>query len=148
MSALLPMIAAAFLAGVLVSVSRSLNGRLGLSTSPLRASFWNHAVGAAVLTLIALPTTDLIPADTGEAPWWAWAGGPVGVVFIALGAVAVARLGASLTAMLVIAGNMISGAALDWLRGTGGDMLATLSGVALILAGIWLANAPGQPRTR
>ncbi|MDP5359173.1 MAG: DMT family transporter, partial [Paracoccaceae bacterium] len=35
----------AILAGVLVSLSRQINGRLALSTSALESSFWNHLVG-------------------------------------------------------------------------------------------------------
>ena len=43
-------IAMAFLGGVLVSLSRQVNGRLSLSNSPLIASLWNHLVGFVVLT--------------------------------------------------------------------------------------------------
>ena len=45
------MAALAFAAGLLVSLSRQLNGRLALATSPLVSSFWNHAVGLAALAL-------------------------------------------------------------------------------------------------
>ena len=42
----------AFTAGVLVAVSRQVNGRLSLSTSALVSSFWNHVVGFVVLCAI------------------------------------------------------------------------------------------------
>jgi transporter family-2 protein len=137
---LLPMILMALLAGVAVSLSRSVNGRLSLATTPLVSSFWNHIVGAAALTLVALLSVGVIPASAATAPWHAWIGGPIGVVFIALGSWLVARIGAALTAMLVIAGQMISGVALDLLRGTSGNLALTLAGVALILAGMALAQ--------
>ena len=44
----------ALLAGILVSLSRQLNGRLALSTTALIASYWNHVVGFAVLTVLGL----------------------------------------------------------------------------------------------
>ena len=140
MTGLLPMIAAALLAGVAVSLSRAVNGRLSLATSPLVSSFWNHIVGAIALTAVAVVGPGMIPASAATAPWYAWIGGPIGVVFIALGSLLVARIGAALTALLVISGNMVSGVLLDLLRGTPGDLPLKSAGVALILAGMWLAQ--------
>ena len=62
----------ACLAGVLVGVSRQVNGRLSLSTSPLVASFWNHLVGLAALTLAGLAMGGLFPPGAGEAPSSSW----------------------------------------------------------------------------
>lgn len=148
MTALFPMIVMATFAGVLVIVSRSVNGRLSLSTSPLVASFWNHAVGATAILLVGVAFGGLMPARTAivSAPAFAWAGGSVGVVFIALGSYLVPRLGAALTAMLVIAGQMISGVAFDLLRGIPGAPAAKALGVVLILAGMWLAQRPPAAR--
>jgi transporter family-2 protein len=140
MTGLIPMILAALAAGACVSLSRSVNGRLSLSTSPMTASFWNHAVGLAAILIVATATGELIPPTLAQAPWWAWAGGPVGVIFIAAGSWLVARIGAAMTAMCVIAGQMVSGVALDALRGAGGSLALKLAGVALILAGVWVAQ--------
>lgn len=76
-------IAMAFAGGVFVSLSRQINGRLSLSNSPLIASFWNHIVGFTVLTVIGLIVGGLIPPGAADAPWLAFIGGPIGVVFIA-----------------------------------------------------------------
>lgn len=76
-------IAMAFAGGVFVALSRQINGRLSLSNSPLIASFWNHIVGFAVLTVIGLIVGGLIPPGAADAPWLAFIGGPIGVVFIA-----------------------------------------------------------------
>ena len=142
------MILMAVAAGALVSLSRSVNGRLSLATSPLASSFWNHIIGAVALTLLAVVTVGLIPGTLAAAPWWAWAGGPVGVVFIALGSWLVARIGAAMTAMLVIAGQMVSGVALDLIRVGPEGVVPKAAGVALILAGMWLTQRRGQSRTR
>lgn len=134
----------ALLAGLLVGLSRQVNGRLALSRGALGASFWNHGVG--FLALLALGAA--LWAATGErpigdgigaTPWWAWAGGPIGVLFVAAGSWLIARIGASMTALLVIAGQMISGALLDTLLGAPGAPLRAL-GVGAILAGVILAR--------
>lgn len=124
-------------AGALVGLSRQLNGRLALAGTALGASFWNHLVGLAALLLAGAALGGL--AWPATAPGWAWAGGSLGVVFVAAGSWLVARLGAARTALLVIAGQMVSGAGLDALRGAGDGGLRA-AGVALILAGVALAR--------
>ncbi len=129
-------------AGVLIGVSRQVNGRLGLSTGVLAASFWNHAVGLAALALAGLAVGGLLPAGAAEAPWHAWLGGPVGVLFIAVSSYVVVRIGAVRTSALMIAGQMLSGVSVDIARGASGSMIASLAGVALILAGLAVVRRP------
>ena len=140
----------AFAAGVLVILSRQVNGRLALSTSALHASFWNHAVGAAVLTVVGLAAGGLWGPRVAEVPWWAWLGGTGGVVFIAMSSWLVLRLGAAQTALMIIAGQMVSGVAIDLVLGAPGSPLARIAGVALILAGMLLSHGrrPAAPLPR
>jgi transporter family-2 protein len=95
--------------GTLVGVSRSINGRLSLATSPMTASFWNHIVGFAFLSAVALIWGGLLPNGWPDAPWTAWLGGTIGVLFVASGSWLVARIGATMTALLVIAGRLDQG---------------------------------------
>lgn len=132
----------AFIAGGLVVLSRQVNGRLSLSTSALESSFWNHAVGAAALTLAALFFGGLWTPRMAQVPWWAWLGGTGGVVFIAASSWLVTRIGAAQTALLIIAGQMVSGVVLDVARSAPGSTSARIAGVALILAGMWMSRRP------
>lgn len=129
--------------GVLVGVSRSVNGRLALATTAMTASFWNHLVGFVFLSAIALVRGGLLPDGWPEAPATAWAGGALGVLFVASGSWLVARIGVTTTAMLVIAGQMVSGVALDLLAGNAGALAPKAAGVALILGGMWLLGRRG-----
>ena len=138
--------ALALLAGVLVSLSRQINGRLALSTSAMESSFWNHIVGLAFVTLVALMIGGLFAGEPAASPWWAYLGGPVGVVFIAAGSWLIARIGAAQTALLIIAGQMISGVVLDILMGAPGNLWARCIGVALILAGMIVAQGGKSAR--
>lgn len=137
-------IAMAVLAGALIGLSRQVNGRLSLSRGALGASFWNHLVGALALLmaalLLALAAAPPDLAALARVPAWAWAGGPIGVLFVAAGSWLVGRLGAARTALLVIAGQMVSGALLDTLRLGWDGAPARALGVAVILAGVLLAS--------
>lgn len=130
----------AFAAGLLVSLSRQVNGRLALSTSPLQSSFWNHVVGCAALLAIGLVFGGLWPAGLTSAPAYTFIGGTLGVVFIAASSWLVGRIGAVNTALMVIGGQMVSGVVLDLLRGAPGAGWARAAGVALIIAGMALTQ--------
>ncbi|MET0171980.1 DMT family transporter [Agrobacterium sp. lyk4-40-TYG-31] len=133
-------IAMAIAGGVFVSLSRQINGRLSLSNSPLIASFWNHIVGFVVLTVLGLALGGLVPAGAADAPWYAFIGGPIGVVFIASGSWLIPRIGAINTALLVISGQMVSGVVLDLFSDQPPKLWASLLGILLILAGMALTQ--------
>lgn len=133
-------IAMAFLGGVLVSLSRQVNGRLSLSNSPLIASLWNHLVGFVVLTILGLLVGGLLPAGAADAPWYAYIGGPIGVIFIASGSWLIPRIGAVNTALLVISGQMVSGVVLDLFSDQPPKLWASALGVLLILGGMLLTQ--------
>jgi transporter family-2 protein len=135
------MIALALLAGVLVSLSRQINGRLSLATSPMASSFWNHIVGFGILTVIALIFGGLWPADgPPDPPLLAYISGTIGVIFIAASSWLITRIGAVNTALMIIAGQMVSGVVLDAANGIAGTTWMRGAGVAMIIAGMWLAQ--------
>ena len=137
----------AFAAGILVGLSRQLNGRLTLSTSAMEASFWNHIVGFAFLTMIAIIFGGLFEGPINDVPKWAYLGGTIGVIFIAASSWLVPKIGAVSTTMMIIAGQMISGLILDLIRGVPGDTLWRCAGTLLILLGMWLLHRPIKVNT-
>ena len=130
----------AFSAGLLIILSRQVNGRLSLSSTPMISSFWNHIVGFVVLTVLGLIIGGLIPANIAEIPWWVFSGGAIGVVFVASGSWLITRIGAVNSTMLVISGQMVSGVVFDLLRGAPVTLWASALGVILIIAGMALTQ--------
>ena len=131
----------AVIGGALISLSRQINGRLSLSTSAMHSSYWNHVVGLVFITVVGLAAGSWFAGDPWAAPWWAYLGGPIGFVFIAASSWAVTRIGAAQTALLIIAGQMISGVVVDVALGTAGNTTARVLGVSLILAGMIVARS-------
>ena len=136
----------AVIGGGLVSLSRQINGRLSLSTSAMHSSYWNHVVGLVFITGLGLAAGSLFTGDPWAAPWWSYLGGPIGFVFIAASSWAVTRIGAAQTALLIIAGQMISGVIVDLALGTAGNTTARIIGVALILAGMNVARTAAKEK--
>jgi transporter family-2 protein len=125
---------------VLVGLSRQLNGRLSISTTPLIASFWNHAIGFAVLTCLGLFAGGLLPAGAAEAPWYAYLGGSIGVIFVAAGSWVIARIGAVNSALLIIGGQMVTGVAFDYISAVPASFWANATGIVLIVGGMMVSR--------
>lgn len=137
-------IAFAAVSGVLVGINRQVNGRLGLSTSPLSASLVNHLVGFVLLTLLATAIGGVVSEEAAQSPWYAYLGGPLGVIFVATSSWLIPRIGAVHTTLLLISGQMVSGVLMDVIRGTPGLLWARILGIAMILFGMLLTQRKGS----
>ncbi|MBW8320218.1 MAG: DMT family transporter [Arenimonas sp.] len=126
--------------GAAVGMSRSINGRLTMDRGAFRASFWNHFIGFALLSVFVVFFERQGLALLGEVPAWAFTGGVIGAVFVAISSYVFPRIGAARSALLIIGGQMIAGLAIDYLRGTAQFSIGQPAGVALILFGIYLTR--------
>ncbi|GAB3187362.1 DMT family transporter [Nesterenkonia suensis] len=139
-------------AGFTNSAQQALNGRQSAAYgSPIPATLINFMAGTAVLLLAYL--VKVMVSGVGEAlptvPWY-YVGGPLGCVFIGLGAVLVTRVGVLLAAMGMIAGQLIGSLLLDLIVPAPGAVVttATVLGTLLTLAAVVIASLPDIRRTR
>ena len=126
--------------GAAVGMSRSINGRLTMDRGAFRASFWNHFIGFALLSVFVILFERQGMALLAEVPAWAFTGGVIGAVFVAISSYVFPRIGAARSALLIISGQMIVGLLIDYLRGTAQFSIGQPAGVALILFGIYLTR--------
>ncbi|MBP1852581.1 DMT family transporter [Rhizobium halophytocola] len=133
-------VAIALAGGAAVGMSRSVNGRLTMDRGAFEASFWNHLSGFVLLSVFILIAERANVALLGGTPGWALCGGIIGAVFVAISSYVFPRIGANRSALLIIGGQMITGLAIDYLRGTASFHAGQPVGVGLILFGIWLTR--------
>ncbi|MDA8434771.1 MAG: DMT family transporter [Actinomycetales bacterium] len=133
-------------AGAAVAIQPALNGQVALRTGDvLAATAVNFAVGLTAL-VVALAVEHLAGhAWTAPPPPWEepllWLGGPVGVLFIAVGSLVVRPLGVLLFGLLNIAGQLTGSLVSDLLFPTPGTVVGwqLLAGAALTGASVALA---------
>ena len=150
--ALLPL-----LAGVAIATQQALNGRVAaaaggsgegrdsLISSVLPASVINFVVGfaalvvAAVIALLILGPPAPLPTE-----WYLYLGGPFGAIFIGLGAWVVGEVGVLLLALGAIAGQVVGAVVVDTVlpSSAGTPGLTTVLGAALTLVAAAVASAP------
>jgi len=133
-------------AGFLMSFQQAMNGTATVHYgTPIAATLVNFIAGSVVLwTAYAVKVTVAGPGNPLPAEWWYYLGGPMGCVFIGLGALLVRSLGVLVTGLGMIAGQLLGSLALDVVLPTPGTIVApaTVLGTVLTLAAIILATLP------
>jgi transporter family-2 protein len=134
------------LAGFLMSFQQAMNGTATVHYgTPITATLVNFVAGTAVLWLAwGVKVTVAGPGNALPGDWWYYLGGPMGCVFIGLGALLVRSLGVLVTGLGMIAGQLLGSLGLDLLVPAPGTVVApaTVLGTLLTLAAIILATLP------
>lgn len=134
------------LAGFLMSFQQAMNGTATVHYgTPITATLVNFVSGAVLLWIAWL--VKLAVAGAGNplpGEWWYYLGGPMGCVFIGLGALLVRSLGVLVTGLGMISGQLLGSLGLDLVFPAPGTVVAlpTVLGTLLTLAAIVLATLP------
>lgn len=98
----------AAVAGIAMAIQGSLNSVVGKTTGLLEATLVVHVLGAAtaavLLFLVRFGPGEL--AQIGQVPWWAFLGGPVGVVIIYGVVASIPKVGVALATTAIIVGQV------------------------------------------
>ena len=134
------------LAGFLMSFQQAMNGTATVHYgTPITATLVNFISGTAVLWLAWL--VKLAVAGAGNplpGQWWYYLGGPMGCIFIGVGALLVRSLGVLVTGLGMISGQLLGSLGLDLAFPAPGTVVAlpTVLGTVLTLGAIILATLP------
>lgn len=133
--ALLPLVA-----GAGTSWQQAVNGRVSAVAGPVAAALNNFVVGTLLL-LLALAGSLLLPGHLDAPPswreeWWLYAGGPIGVAFIAAGAALVRVHGVLVLGLCVVAGQVTTSVLVDALVTDVRIGVATVLGAVVALVGV------------
>jgi transporter family-2 protein len=134
------------IAGTLMSFQQAMNGTAAMHYgTPITATLMNFISGTTVLLAAWLVKVAMAGAG-GPLPgeWWYYVGGPLGCLFIGLGAVLVRGLGVLLAGLGMIAGQLVGSLVLDLVFPTAGTVIrfATVAGPILTLVAIVLSTLP------
>jgi transporter family-2 protein len=133
-------------AGFLMSFQQAMNGTATVHYgTPIAATLVNFVAGSVVLwTAYAIKLATVGAGNPLPGEWWYYVGGPMGCVFIGLGALLVRSLGVLVTGLGMIAGQLLGSLALDVILPAPGTVVApaTVLGTVLTLAAIIMATLP------
>jgi transporter family-2 protein len=129
-------------AGMLVALQPPINSRLGTSIGTFAAATVSFLVGSAALLVVAILAGGSHLSDIRHVPWWYFAGGFIGAVFVASSLVTVRTLGAGGVVAATIAGQLTMSVVIDkfGLLGLPEKPLAAtrILGIVLLAAGVFL----------
>ncbi|MCU1692855.1 MAG: hypothetical protein JWM64_1946, partial [Frankiales bacterium] len=145
------LLALVLVAGLALSLGDALNGRVRAGTGDAWVTtLLNFAVGLlALLVGLALRVAVRgLPAPDWPGPgsWWLYAGGALGVCFVAVAAVVVRTLGVLRMSVAVVAGQVLGALLLDAVTPLGqtGVGVRTLLGAALTLVAVAVTGLRGR----
>ena len=103
------------LAGFLMSFQQAMNGTAAVHYgTPIAATLMNFIAGSVMLWAAWLVKTAVTgPGNPLPGEWWYYLGGPLGCVFIGVGALLVRSLGVLVTGLGMIAGQLLGSLGLD-----------------------------------
>lgn len=124
-------------AGVTVVLSRSINARLSMGTTPMVGSLINHLVGLPICIILGLCIQGPIKITTTGTKPWMYLGGMFGVITVLLFNVTVPRVPAFRLTLLSFVGQIFAGVILDVVLGSQYST-STFTGGLIIAAGLML----------
>ena len=128
--------------GALIAAQAPINARLRVVlASPLGSAFLSFVIGTALLLIAVAVVGDggAVLKGLGEGPWWAYAGGACGAVFVVATLLAAPRVGVTTTFVAVIAGQVVAAALIDRLGWLGQPQIP-LSGERIAAIGLLVVS--------
>jgi bacterial/archaeal transporter family-2 protein len=132
-------------AGISVVVQQALNANLRAElNSAAWSGFMSYFLGVIFMVCLAAVLRDPIPSAStiARVPLWAWGGGILGAIFIAISIVTIPKLGGAGYIALLLTGQMMAGLAIDEFGWLGIPVrqvdLPRLLGVVLLIGGVVL----------
>ena len=134
-------------AGALMPLQAGVNAQLARRVGhPVTASLVSFATGTLALFAYTAATRPPLPrlSALASAPWWVWAGGLCGSVFVTAAAAFAPRLGAATFISITIAGQVLVSILLDHFGVVGFAArpltLLRLLGALLLVAGVLMVR--------
>jgi transporter family-2 protein len=129
-------------AGMLVAMQPPINSKLGQAVGTFAAASISFLVGSVMLIVVAVLSGGTHLDGLRGVPWWYFAGGLIGAVFVASSLVTVRTLGAGGVVAATIAGQLAGSVVIDHfgLLGLAKQpmTLAKAVGIVLLAAGVFL----------
>jgi bacterial/archaeal transporter family-2 protein len=102
--------------GACIAIQAAANGSLRTHLGdPRYAAFFSICGTIATAVLVMLAIRPSLPPATAfrAAPWWNWAGGPLGAMFVLAGAALIPKLGSAAYIAAVVGGQIVCSLVLD-----------------------------------
>jgi transporter family-2 protein len=129
-------------AGMLVALQPPINSKLGSHVGTFAAATISFLIGTCALFAVTLVAGGTHLGSLRDVPWWAFAGGFIGAVFVASSLVTVRTLGAGGVVAATIAGQLTASVVIDNFGLVGLEKqpisAARVVGIALLAAGVFL----------
>jgi transporter family-2 protein len=129
-------------AGATAAVQQAANGQLRVVADDVVTASFISFLGGSLALVVAVLVTGEFSAGSFPSAAWLYLGGPLGVVYILVGAAVVRSLGVLRFVLAVVAGQLLAAVVIDAAWPAHGTSLAatTVIGAGVTLLGVWLSG--------
>ncbi|MCY6353817.1 DMT family transporter [Clostridium sp. ZS2-4] len=110
----------AFIAGCLVLLSMIINSQLAKRIGVFQGTFVNYIVGLLFTIIVLLfrnDTMNLSFNSLSNIPFWAYLGGLVGVIVVAISNIVIPKIPTIYSTLLIFSGQLFTGIIIDYFTG-------------------------------
>lgn len=129
-------------AGAASAVQQAANGQIRVAADDIVVASVVSFIGGTLLLVVVTASAGDFATMSWPTAAWVYLGGPLGVVYILIGAATVKVLGVLRFALGVVAGQLMSAVVIDAAWPAPGTKLhvATVIGAVITLVGVWLSG--------
>jgi transporter family-2 protein len=136
-----------FAGGAASAVQQAANGRLRHAADDVVVASFVSFVGGTLVLVIATVAAGELSFGSFPSAAWLYLGGPLGVVYILVGAATVRILGVLRFVLGVVSGQLLCAVVLDaaWPAPNTSLRATTVAGAVVTLLGVWLSGRGQEP---
>lgn len=136
-----------FVAGAASAVQQAANGQLRVVSDDIVVASFVSFLGGSLALVVAVFVTGEFSASSLPGAAWLYLGGPLGVVYILVGAATVKSLGVLRFVLGVVAGQLLAAVVIDVVWPAPHTVLKTTTvvGAVVTLVGVWLSGRDEVP---
>ncbi len=126
----------AFITGGMVILSLIINSHLSDKIGVFQGTFVNYVVGILVTLVVLLfnrNSINLTSYDFSKIPFWAYLGGVIGVMVVAMSNIIIPKIPAIYSTLLIFIGQLFAGIIIDYLTGTAVSKGKIIGGFLIII---------------
>lgn len=146
MTLIAPVILIGLLGGMAVGLQGPLSSMISQRLGIIESVFIIHLGGSLVSFLLILSKGGGNLAEWRSVPWYALAGGVLGLAVISAISFTIPRVGVASSILVIVTGQLLVSAALDHFGLLGAAIrpldLPRLAGFLIVFAGVWLVIRP------
>lgn len=128
----------AFITGIVLVFTTTFNSKIGTLKSVSISAFINFLIGLFTAGIVMLLFYETIDVQITSGDWFIFTGGFIAVFIVMISNFVIANIGVFFATLLSVAGQLIMGTLIDWIRSGQYPIWPTVGGIFIVLGLLYI----------